>query len=201
MKADNSLMSYIFSSVLITDPPTLPLCCIQTFTLPFGSQRTDLLMNEANKEAWWRRRWASFSWHFRVGWRSTPSSALYINYQALSGRHFVRKTDERAVRRGTNLTWPGWEEGPLILVGCNGGRCANVCVCVCVCWTKGRIVKTCKDQHENELSSSMLDIYLNNNDNTRSMYIETVFVYWSWNDPILMGFQYKWWGTKSIVLI
>lgn len=51
MTADDSLVSYIFS-MLITSPQTFPLRCTQTFTLPFGNQQTDLLMNEANEEAW-----------------------------------------------------------------------------------------------------------------------------------------------------
>lgn len=113
-------------SMLTTDPLTFPLSCTPTVTLPSGAQQTNQLMNETNKEALRRQRRAPFSSHFTVGWRSAPRSALYIHYQAVSGRHFVKKIDEGAVSEGTNLTWLGLKEGPLILMGCNGGRCASV---------------------------------------------------------------------------
>lgn len=63
-------------------------------------------------------------------------------------------------------------------------------VCVCVCAEQ----KVGWSRHERINTRIIIMIIL-------SMYIETVFVYWSWNDPSLMWFQYKWWGTKSIVLI
>lgn len=42
---------------------------------------------------------AFLTWHFLEGWQSAPCSALYINYQLLSGSHFVKEIDEEPSER------------------------------------------------------------------------------------------------------
>lgn len=115
--------------MLTTDPPTFPLSCTPTVTLPSGAQQTNQLMNETNKEALRRRRRAPFSWHSQWDDGVLPV-LLYtlIIKQCLEGT-LSKRLMRGAVSEGTNLTWLGLKEGPLILMGCNGGRCASVCVC------------------------------------------------------------------------
>lgn len=132
MAKGNALTAYTLPSEPVTHPPTVSLCQTKrSLSLlkikPPRDQRTNLLMNETNKEAEWRRQRPPLSWHFLVAWQSAPCSELYINYQAMSGRHFCQKDWWGAVRRRTNLTWPGLKGGPLILMGCIGGSCVRVC--------------------------------------------------------------------------